>query len=45
VEANVRYAVRQLAEMPEARKAVQEQRVKVIGAVAEVRTGLVRFLE
>jgi carbonic anhydrase len=45
VEANVRYAVRQLAEMPEARKAVQEHRVKVIGAVAEVRTGQVRFLE
>ena len=45
VEANVRYAVRQLVEMPEARKAVQERRVKVIGAVAEARTGRVRFLE
>jgi len=45
VEANVRYAVRQIAEMPEARKAVREQRVKVVGAVAETRTGRVRWLE
>jgi carbonic anhydrase len=45
VEANVRYAVRQLVEMPEARKAVQDRRVKILGAVAEAATGLVRFLE
>lgn len=45
VEANVRYAVRQLAEMPEAHKAVEARRVKIVGAIAETSTGQVRFLE
>ena len=45
VEANVRYAVHELEVMPEARKAVRERRVKVVGAVAEAATGRVRFLE
>jgi carbonic anhydrase len=45
VEANVRHAVRQIVAMPEARKAVQSGRVRILGAVAEARSGLVRLLE
>ena len=45
VEANVRWSVRQLAESPVARKAVEQNHVKFVGAVCETRTGVVRFLE
>lgn len=45
VEANVRWSVRQLLEMPEARKPVQKQRVKIVGAVCQPQTGEVRFLD
>jgi carbonic anhydrase len=45
VEGNVRWSVKQLREMPEARKAVRDQRVKIIGAVCQLPTGVVRFLD
>lgn len=45
IEANVSRAVRQLLAMPEARKSLQAGRVKIVGAVAETRTGVVRWLE
>lgn len=45
VEANVRWSIQQLAELPEARKALAAGRVKLIGAVYELTTGRVRFLD
>ena len=45
VEANVRWAVRQLAETPGGRDAVEAQQIELIGAVYELATGRVRFLE
>jgi carbonic anhydrase len=45
VEAHVRYAVQQFIAMPEARKAIEAKRVKIVGAVAEARSGRVRWLE
>lgn len=44
VEANVRWAVRQIRESPEGRARLAEGRMKVVGAVYEIETGLVRFL-
>lgn len=44
VEANVRWSLKQLTSMPEAKKALREKRAKFVGAVYELRTGRVRFL-
>lgn len=45
VEANVRWSLRQLAELPEARGALEEGRVRLVGGVYELETGRVRFLD
>ena len=45
VEANVRWSMQQLLETPEGKRAVQEERAKLAGAVYEIATGRVRFLE
>lgn len=45
VEANVRWSVRQLASMPEVKQALRENRVKILGAIYELATGRVRFLD
>ena len=45
VEANVRWSMRQLAESPEGRRAIEEDRAKLVGAVYEITSGLVRFLD
>jgi carbonic anhydrase len=44
VEANVRWTLRQLRETPEARMREAEGVMKLVGAVYELETGLVRFL-
>jgi carbonic anhydrase len=44
VEANVRWSMRQLLEMPEARVRQAEGVLKLVGAVYELETGRVRFL-
>lgn len=44
VEANVRWAVKQLASVPEAKQALEEKAVALVGAVYELMTGRVRFL-
>jgi hypothetical protein len=36
--------MKQLAELPEAKKALQEKRFELVGAVYELRTGRVRLL-
>ncbi len=45
VEANVRWTMRQLLESPEGRARVAEGVMKLVGAIYELRTGRVRFLE
>ena len=45
VEANVRWSIRELLALPEAKLAVQEKRITLIGAVYELNTGRVRFLD
>jgi carbonic anhydrase len=45
VEANVRYTIRQIMETPEARAREAEGVLKLVGAVADIATGQVRFLE
>lgn len=44
VEANVRYTIRQILETPEARAREAEGVLKLVGAVADIATGRVRFL-
>jgi carbonic anhydrase len=44
VEANVRWSMQQLAGLPEAKKALAEKRVEMLGAVYELETGKVRLL-
>jgi carbonic anhydrase len=44
VEANVCWSVRQIISMPGVGKAINDGRVKVVGAVCEVGSGRVRFL-
>jgi carbonic anhydrase len=44
VEANVRWSMRQLVELPEARERLEEGHVKLAGAVCEIATGRVRLL-
>ena len=45
VEANVRWSMRQLAESPEGRRAIEEDRAKLVGAVYKITSGRVRFLD
>jgi carbonic anhydrase len=45
VENNVRWTIRQVLESPEGRTREAEGRMKVVGAVYELATGRVRFLE
>ena len=44
VEANVRWSIKQLAQLPEAKQALESQLVTLAGAVYELETGQVRFL-
>lgn len=44
VEANVRWSMRQLLALPEAKRALMEKRVTLVGAIYELGTGRVRFL-
>lgn len=45
VLANVRFAMNQLAETPEGKRALREGRIAIAGGVYELETGAVRFLE
>ncbi len=45
VEANVRWSMHQLLETPEAKIAIQEEYAKLVGAVYEIASGRVRFLQ
>lgn len=45
VEANVRWSMHQLRESPEGRRALEEGRAKLVGAVYEIATGNVRLLD
>ena len=45
VEANVRWSIRQLRETPEGRARMAEGVLKLVGAVYEIKTGRVRFLQ
>ena len=45
VEANVRWTLRQILQTPEGQERQVERRVKLVGAIYEIETGLVRFLE
>jgi carbonic anhydrase len=44
VEANVRYSLRQLAEMPETARLLADGKVELVGAVYELESGTVRLL-
>jgi carbonic anhydrase len=44
VEANVRWSMRRFASLPEARKALKEKTITLVGAVYELKSGKVRFL-
>ena len=45
VEANVRWSMRQLLSLPEAKRAIREGKITLVGAVYELDTGEVRFLD
>lgn len=45
VEANVRWSMQQLFALPEAKRALHEKHVILLGAVYELNTGQVRFLD
>jgi len=45
IEANVRWSMRQVAESPEGSRALEEGRAKIVGAVYEIASGRVRFLD
>ncbi len=45
VEANVRWSMQQLMDTPEAKRAVEEDRAMLVGAVYEIASGHVRFLQ
>jgi carbonic anhydrase len=45
VEANVRFAMKQMAETPEGQRALREKRIAIAGGVYELETGTVRFLD
>jgi carbonic anhydrase len=44
VEGNTRWTVRQILNSPQGQARVAEGRLKIVGAVYEIETGLVRFL-
>lgn len=44
VEANVRWSIKQLARLPQAKAVLESKRVTLVGAVYELTTGRVRFL-
>jgi carbonic anhydrase len=44
VEANVRWSIKQLAAVPEAKKALDDAKILLVGAVYELSTGKVKFL-
>jgi hypothetical protein len=44
VEANVRWSMRRCESLPEARKALEEKTITLVGAVYELKNGRVRFL-
>jgi carbonic anhydrase len=44
VEANVRWSMKQFAQLPEAKKALEEKRFEMVGAVYDLATGNVRLL-
>ena len=44
VEANVRWSMHQIAESPEGKKALEEKRFDMVGAVYQLETGAVRFM-
>jgi carbonic anhydrase len=44
VQANVRWSLAQLAELPEVRKVLQDRRFEMAGAVYELESGKVRLL-
>jgi carbonic anhydrase len=45
VESNVRWTVQQISETPEGQARLAERKVKIIGAIYEIATGRVRFLD
>ena len=45
VEANVRWSVKQLADRPAVKEALGDGRILLVGAVYELATGRVRFLD
>jgi carbonic anhydrase len=45
IEANVRWSIKQLSDVPEAKKALAAGRVTLVGGVYELDTGKVRFLK
>ena len=45
VEANVRWTVRRIAESPEGRVKQDGRGVRIVGAVADLSTGIIRFLD
>jgi carbonic anhydrase len=44
VEANVRWSMKQLVDLPDARRALEKKPITLVGAVYELGTGSVRFL-
>ena len=45
VEANVRWSMRQLAAIPEGKRALEHKKCTLVGAVYDIATGTVRFLD
>jgi carbonic anhydrase len=45
VEANVRWSMHQILDSPEGRELQGDEQVKLVGAIYEMETGRVRFLE
>jgi carbonic anhydrase len=45
VEANVRWSMRQILDLPETGERQGEERVKLVGAIYEIESGRVRFVE
>lgn len=45
IEQNVRWSIHQLLATPEGKAAVEEGRAHIVGAVYEIASGLVRFLD
>lgn len=44
VEANVRWSMKQISDIPDAKKSLEEKRFEMVGAVYQLATGAVRFL-